>query len=47
MTKLLGISGSLRRQSYNTALLKAAQKLVGADVELEIVTLHGIPLYDG
>lgn len=25
MTKILGISGSLRRQSYNTSLLRAAQ----------------------
>ncbi|WP_420464930.1 NADPH-dependent FMN reductase [Panacagrimonas sp.] len=47
MTKLLGISGSLRKASYNTALLRAAQGLVPPDVELELVTLHGIPLYDG
>lgn len=47
MKKIVGISGSLRQQSYNTALLRAAQALVGADVELELVTLHGIPLYDG
>jgi chromate reductase, NAD(P)H dehydrogenase (quinone) len=47
MVKILGISGSLRAQSYNTALLKVAQSLAGDDVELEIATLHGIPLYDG
>lgn len=47
MTKILGISGSLRAKSYNTALLRAAQKLLGADVELDVATLHGIPLYDG
>lgn len=47
MTKILGISGSLRRQSYNTALLRAAQEVIGPDVELDIATLHGIPLYDG
>jgi NAD(P)H-dependent FMN reductase len=47
MTNILGISGSLRRQSYNTALLRAAQSLVGADVQLDIATLEGIPLYDG
>jgi NAD(P)H-dependent FMN reductase len=47
MTKILGISGSLRRQSYNTALLRAAKSLVSADVEFEIATLEGIPLYDG
>lgn len=47
MIKLLGISGSLRKASYNTALLRAAQALVPPDVELELVTLQGIPLYDG
>lgn len=47
MTKILGISGSLRAQSYNTALLKVAKLLAGDDIELEITTLHGIPLYDG
>ena len=47
MTKILGISGSLRRQSYNTALLRAAQSLVSADVQLDVATLEGIPLYDG
>lgn len=45
--KILGISGSLRRQSYNTALLRAAQGVANAEVQLESATLHGIPLYDG
>ena len=47
MVKLLGISGSLRAQSFNTALLRAAQSIAGAEIELEAATLHGIPLYDG
>lgn len=47
MVKILGISGSLRAQSYNTALLKAAQALAVEGVDLEVATLHGIPLYDG
>lgn len=46
MIRILGISGSLRAQSYNTAMLRAAQGLVGKDVTIEIATLHGIPLYD-
>ena len=47
MTTLLGISGSLRKQSLNTALLRAAQSVAPAGVTVEIATLHGIPLYDG
>jgi chromate reductase, NAD(P)H dehydrogenase (quinone) len=47
MVKLLGISGSLRKQSWNTALLRAAQSVLPGDVTLDIATLHGIPLYDG
>jgi chromate reductase len=47
MTKVLGISGSLRRGSYNAALLRAATKLMPADATLEIASIRGIPLYDG
>jgi NAD(P)H-dependent FMN reductase len=47
MTTILGISGSLRQGSFNTALLRAAIAAVGNDVDLQIATLHGIPLYDG
>jgi chromate reductase, NAD(P)H dehydrogenase (quinone) len=47
MVKMLGISGSLRRGSFNTALLRAAAQLMPASATLEIQTLHGIPLYDG
>ena len=47
MTRILGISGSLRAGSFNTALLHAAQQVAGDDVTLEAATLHGIPLYDG
>jgi chromate reductase, NAD(P)H dehydrogenase (quinone) len=46
MINILGISGSLRAGSYNTALLRAAQTLVDTGVTLEAATLHGIPLYD-
>ena len=47
MTRILGISGSLRAGSFNTALLRIAQKAAGPGVEFETATLHGIPLYDG
>jgi chromate reductase, NAD(P)H dehydrogenase (quinone) len=47
MTKVLGISGSLRRGSYNTALLRVAARLMPADATLEMASIRGIPLYDG
>jgi NAD(P)H-dependent FMN reductase len=47
MAKLIGISGSLRRGSYNTALLRAAARVMPAGSELVARTVHGIPLYDG
>ncbi len=47
MATLLGLSGSLRAGSYNTALLRAAAALMPAGSTLEVATLHGIPLYDG
>ena len=45
--KILAITGALRKDSYNTQLLKAVQELAPKDMEIELVTLHGIPLYDG
>ena len=42
--KILGISGSLRQASYNSALLRAAQALF-PDL-IEIGSIGGIPLYD-
>ena len=44
---ILGISGSLRRESFNTRLLQAATALMPADATLTVRTLHGVPLYDG
>ncbi len=47
MTRILGISGSLRAGSFNTALLRAARQAAGDGIAFDIATLHGIPLYDG
>jgi chromate reductase, NAD(P)H dehydrogenase (quinone) len=47
MTRLLGISGALRRGSHNAALLRAATRLMPGDSTLEVASIRGIPLYDG
>jgi chromate reductase len=44
---LLGISGSLRAASHCTALLRSLVQLVAPPAELRVITLHGVPLYDG
>ena len=41
--KILGFAGSLRKDSYNRALLKTALKYVPKDTKLEIFELGGIP----
>ena len=47
MTRILGISGSLRPDSHNTSLLRAAAEAAGPDVELELYDgLKQIPPYD-
>jgi chromate reductase len=40
--RILGFAGSLRKESFNKALLRAALELVPEDVELEIFDLEGI-----
>lgn len=47
MVSILGISGSLRSGSLNTALLHAAAGVAPEGVSIDVATLHGIPLYDG
>src|SRR5215213_1942366 len=41
--RILGIAGSLRRDSYNRAALRAATELVPQDATIEIFELYGIP----
>ncbi len=42
----LGISGSLRRQSLNTAALRACAKLVPPGVTMDLADISAIPLYN-
>lgn len=44
--RVLGFSGSLRRQSYNSALLRAAQNLAPRGMEIDIYDLAPIPMYN-
>jgi chromate reductase len=46
VTRILGISGSLRERSYNRALLQAARELAPDGVEVEEFDLAAIPLFD-
>ncbi|MES1215984.1 MAG: NAD(P)H-dependent oxidoreductase [Bacteroidota bacterium] len=41
-----GISGSLRKGSYNTLLLNTAAQLLPSDVSLDILSIEDIPLYN-
>ncbi len=43
---ILGFAGSLRKGSYNRALLRAALELVPDGANLEIFELDGIPLFN-
>lgn len=44
--KVLGISGSLRKGSYNTLALRAAQKLVPQGISMEIADISQVPMYN-
>ena len=44
--RVLGIAGSLRRGSYNRALLEAARQLTPPDMAVEPFALDRIPLYN-
>ncbi len=44
--RILGFAGSLRKDSYNKALLRAAQELLPKSAELEIFDLEGIPPFN-
>jgi NAD(P)H-dependent FMN reductase len=46
MIRIIGLSGSLRKGSYNAALLQAAAELAPDNAMIEVHSIRGIPLYD-
>ena len=44
--RILGISGSLRKGSYNSAALRVAVELAPDDVEVRLADISAIPLYN-
>lgn len=46
MPKILGLSGSLRKGSYNAGLLRAARDLAPEGTEIEIGSILDVPLYN-
>src|SRR5215210_8412544 len=47
MTIIVGISGSTRRASFNSSLLRAAAASMPQGAELRIESIAAIPLYNG
>ncbi|MBS0374069.1 MAG: NAD(P)H-dependent oxidoreductase [Proteobacteria bacterium] len=46
MITIVGLSGSLRRGSFNSAVLRAAAARMPAEATLRLESIAGIPLYD-
>jgi chromate reductase len=46
MTTIVGLSGSLRKGSLNTSLLRAAGALLPQDVRFLLADIREVPLYD-
>lgn len=44
--KILGISGSLRKASFNAATLRAAQALAPESAKIECFDIEGIPVFN-
>ena len=44
---IVGMSGSLRKNSFNAGLLRAAAEVVSPGTNLETLSIRDIPLFDG
>src|SRR5687767_9952368 len=47
MSHIVGISGALRRGSFNASLLRAAAAAAPEGTTIEILGIRDVPLYDG
>jgi chromate reductase len=47
VTRIIGIAGSLRRDSFNASMLRTAAALMPHGTELQIESIESIPLYNG
>lgn len=47
MVRIIGLSGSLRKGSLNSALLRATTALAPSELGVEVASIRDIPLYDG
>ncbi len=45
--QVLAISGSLRKASFNSGLLRAAQEIAPEQMEITILDINDLPLYNG
>ena len=45
--RVLGISGSLRKASFNSGLLRAAREVAHEEMEITIFDIKELPFYDG
>ena len=47
MPIIVAISGSLRRKSFNTMLLRAVAGAASAGTTIDILSIRDVPVYDG
>ena len=45
--RVIAISGSLRKASFNTGLLRAAREIAPDGMEINILDIRDLPFYDG
>jgi NAD(P)H-dependent FMN reductase len=45
--RIIGIAGSWRTRSYNSALLRAAAEVTPKEMQVEIASIADFPIYDG